>query len=188
MFLLGERAFCMLCSSEGLRPRLCHACERGRVTRGARATLRLRLRRAGAGAKLRKSCRRAPTRGTRTRRGYFPHAAAHRATDQARGCGRRNRVCRWAADVQANRKKSACRRGHARKDDHHPGRKDNAIEMARDGDPRPALVLALHDKPQVARQFAIGAAKSGLKNAKADRFQSILFDPAYLIRQDGARV
>jgi hypothetical protein len=50
------------------------------------------------------------------------------------------------------------------------------------------LVLALHDKPQVARQFAIGAAKSGLKNAKADRFQSILFDPAYLIRQDGARV
>jgi hypothetical protein len=56
-----------------------------------------------------------------------------------------------------------------------------------DGDPRPALVLALHDKPQVARQFAIGAAKSRLKNAKADRFQSILFDPAYLIRQDGAR-
>jgi hypothetical protein len=84
-------------------------------------------------------------------------------------------------------KKAPDRRGHAREDDHNPGRKGNAIEMARDGDPRPALVLALHDKPQVARQFAIGAAKSGLKNAKADRFQSILFDPAYLIRQDGAR-
>jgi hypothetical protein len=85
-------------------------------------------------------------------------------------------------------KKAPDRRGHAREDDHNPGRKGNAIEMARDGDPRPALVLALHDKPQVARQLAIGAAKSGLKNAKADRFQSILFDPAYLIRQDGARV
>jgi hypothetical protein len=84
-------------------------------------------------------------------------------------------------------KKAPDRRGHAREDNHKPGRKGNAIEMARDGDPRPALVLALHDKPQVARQFAIGAAKSGLKNAKADRFQSILFDPAYLIRQDGAR-
>jgi hypothetical protein len=66
-------------------------------------------------------------------------------------------------------------------------RKGNAMAMAMDGEPHLALALVLYDKPQVARQFAIGAAKSRLKNAKADRFQSILFDQAYLIRQDGAR-
>ena len=57
-------------------------------------------------------------------------------------------------------------------------RKGNAMAMARDDEPHLALALVLYDQPQVARQFAIGATKMGLKNAKTDRFQSIPFDPA----------
>ena len=130
----------------------------------------------------------APTRGTRT--ATKPTFHMLRRTEQRTRPGVVGVATGYVAGPPTFRqieKKAPDRRGHAREDNHKPGRKGNAIEMARDRDPRPALVLALHDKPQVARQFAIGAAKSRLKNAKADRFQSILFDPAYLIRQDGAR-
>src|SRR6185295_7155765 len=113
------------------------------------------------------------------RGGYVPpgDAAAHRASDQAMSCGRPNLgvagPLTLAREAGRKGKKFAAESGKVRLAGGPCARSARAMPWQWQG-----MMSRILPLPSCSTQFAIGATKMGLKNAKTERFQSIPFDPA----------